>query len=162
MGKTIYGEKIIEVPRFEEENGFYTTEKRSKAMSKIRGKNTKSEILLRKEIWHAGYRYRINYNKLPGKPDVVLFKYKLAIFVDGEFWHGQNWEEKKEKIKSNRGFWIPKIERNIQRDKENNILLSNMGFKVMRFWEQDIKTDLEGCLRQIFNYLEVNDPGYGK
>ena len=160
MPKTIYGEEIIKVPRFEEEKGFYTTEKRSKIMSKIRGKNTKPEILLRKAIWQSGYRYRINFKKLPGKPDIVMLKFKLVVFVDGEFWHGYDWEKRKEKIKSNRTFWIPKIERNIQRDMENNIKLSYMGFKVMRFWEHEIKKDLEGCLRQVLNYIKANEGGF--
>ena len=155
MPKTIYGEEIIKVPRFEEEAGFYTTQKRSKMMARIKGKNTKPEIMLRKAIWHSGYRYRVNDKRFPGKPDILLNKYKLAIFVDGEFWHGFDWSNKKKSIKSNREFWIPKIERNIQRDVENNLKLTWIGFKVMRFWEKEIKNDLDGCLRQVLNYLRV-------
>lgn len=115
-----YSENKIKVLRFEEENGFYTTPQRSKLMAKIKSKNTKPEILFRKELWKAGLRYRKHNKKLPGNPDIVNKKYKLVIFVDGEFWHGHNCSEKKEKIKTNREFWIPKIERNIQRDNENN------------------------------------------
>ena len=104
----VYKEEKIKVPRFNEESGFYTTKKRSKIMSKIRGKNTKPELLFRKALWKRGVRYRINSKKLPGKPDISIQKYKLAIFIDGEFWHGYNWVEKRETIKSNRGFGFQK------------------------------------------------------
>ncbi len=126
--------------------GFYTSAIRSEAMKKIRSKNTKPEITLRKELWAQGYRYRTNIKKLPGKPDIVISKYKLAIFVDGEFWHGHQWDEKKEKIKSNRGFWIPKIERNIQRDDEVNEQLDRLGWTVIRFWQHKIANDLRGSV----------------
>ncbi|MGY6742914.1 MAG: very short patch repair endonuclease [Cecembia sp.] len=115
-----YSEPKISVPRFSEEEGFYTTPQRSFNMSRIKGKNTQPEKLLRKALWHAGVRYRSNKQKLPGKPDISLIKYKLVIFVDGSFWHGYDWENRKETIKSNRDFWIPKIERNRQRDREIN------------------------------------------
>jgi DNA mismatch endonuclease (patch repair protein) len=144
----------IKVPRFKEENGFYTTKERSKLMSKIRGKDTKPEVMFRKALWAKGYRYRKNVKKLPGKPDVLLNKFKLAIFIDGEFWHGYNWEEKKKTIKSNRAFWIPKIERNMQRDEQVEIELGELGFTVMRFWEQQIKKDLDTCLDEVITYIE--------
>ncbi len=144
----------IKVPRFREENGFYTTKERSKLMSKIRGKDTKPEVMFRKALWARGYRYRKNVKKLPGKPDVVLRKFKLAIFIDGEFWHGHNWEEKKKSIKSNRAFWIPKIERNMQRDEQVEEELKDMGFTVFRFWEQQIKKDLGTCLEEVVEYIE--------
>ncbi|MEN8120743.1 MAG: hypothetical protein ABFS35_10370 [Bacteroidota bacterium] len=82
-----------------------------------------------------------------------LKKHKLAIFIDGEFWHGYNWEEKKKKLKTNRRFWIPKIERNMQRDIVNNIDLGKMGYEVFRFWEQDIKKNLDLCIREVVNYI---------
>lgn len=107
-------------PKFKEEHGFFTTEERSAIMKKIPSKNTKPELIFRKELWRRGYRYRINDKKLPGSPDIVFKKMKTAIFIDGEFWHGFNWQEKKKKIKANRGYWIPKIERNIERDERNN------------------------------------------
>jgi DNA mismatch endonuclease, patch repair protein len=78
----------------------------------------------------------------------------LAIFVDGEFWHGYNWDEKKTKIKTNRKFWIPKIERNIQRDTQNNQLLLNTGWYVMRFWENELKKEFESCVNRIVSYLQ--------
>ncbi len=149
MKKNYEDEKIITVPRFNEANGFYTTAKRSILMSKIKFKNTSPEILLRKELWKNGIRYRLNSNKLPGKPDLVINKNKLVIFVDGEFWHGYDWPQKKPKIKTNRDFWIPKIERNMQRDLANNEKLKDLGFTVLRFWEHQIKKTLEDVVRII-------------
>ena len=145
----------IKVPRFNEESGFYTTPERSKIMGKIRGKNTKPELTFRKALWEAGYRYRIDYKKLIGKPDIALKKYKTVIFIDGEFWHGQNWEERKQKIKSNREFWIPKIERNMQRDQEVNTALEQLGYTVFRFWEGEIKKELGPCLHKVIAHLET-------
>lgn len=149
-----YEDNKIKVPRFNEASGFYTTKKRSKIMGKIRGKNTKPELLFRKALWKRGIRYRINSKKLPGKPDVAIQKYKLAIFIDGEFWHGYNWDERKETIQSNRGFWVPKIERNMQRDEEVNQQLADLGYTVFRFWERDIKTELVKCINDILVYLD--------
>jgi len=144
---------IIKVPRFEERNGFYTTKQRSLLMSKIKGKNTSPEIILRKVLWNLGFRYRLHNKKLPGNPDIFLGKYKLVIFIDGEFWHGYNWEKKKTQIKTNRDFWIPKIERNMQRDEDNNYKLADMGFKVLRFWEKSIKKDIDYCIQEITDYI---------
>jgi DNA mismatch endonuclease (patch repair protein) len=149
-----YEKPKIKVPRFNEESGFYTTKKRSKIMSKIRGKNTKPELLFRKALWKRGIRYRINSKKLPGKPDISIQKYKLAIFIDGEFWHGYNWNERKETINSNRGFWIPKIERNMQRDEEVNQQLADLDYTVFRFWERDINAELDKCINDILIYLD--------
>jgi len=151
----IYEEPKIKVPRFNEASGFYTTKKRSKIMSKIRGKNTKPELLFRKALWKKGVRYRIDNKKLPGKPDVSIQKYKLAIFIDGEFWHGYNWDERKLNIKSNRDFWIPKIERNLQRDREVNRELMDMGYTVFRFWEKEIKNDLNKCINDVLVYIAL-------
>ncbi|MEL0455000.1 very short patch repair endonuclease [Flavobacteriaceae bacterium SZ-1-7] len=150
-----YEDNKIKVPRFNEESGFYTTQKRSKIMSKIKGKNTKPELQFRKALWKRGVRYRVDSKKLPGKPDVSIKKYKLAIFIDGEFWHGYNWDERKKTIKSNRRFWVPKIERNMQRDAEVNLQLKEMGYTVFRFWEHEIKKDLEKCLNDILVFISV-------
>lgn len=149
-----YPENKIKLLRFEEKNGFYTTESTSKLMSKIRGKNTVSEIQLRKVLWGLGLRYRKNDPRLPGKPDIVIQKYKLVVFIDGEFWHGHNWENKKSAIKSNPGFWIPKIERNMQRDHLNNELLKKQGWTVLRFWDQEVKKEFGACLKKILNHIE--------
>lgn len=129
--------------------GFETTEQRSKLMSQIKSKNTKPEISLRKALWKEGVRYRVSNKRIIGNPDVAIAKYKLAIFVDGEFWHGYNWKEKKQRIKANREYWINKIERNIERDKQNNQKLKINGWTVIRFWEKDIKKDLDKCVEKI-------------
>ncbi len=144
----------IKVPRFEESAGFYTTAQRSRTMSKIRGKNTRPEMRLRKALWHAGLRYRTNRKDVPGKPDIVIQKWMIAIFVDGEFWHGYEWEKKREKIKSNRAFWIPKIERNMQRDREVNVELKKMGYEVFRFWEHEVKKEIGACIKQVLDFVE--------
>lgn len=149
-----YEDKKIKVPRFKEESGFYTTKKRSHIMSKITGKDTKPEVKFRKSLWHAGFRYRKNYKKLIGKPDIAFNKYKTVVFIDGEFWHGYNWEEKKGKIKTNRRFWIPKIERNMQRDREVNKALERKGYTVFRFWDREIKKNLEECLTKVLHHLQ--------
>ena len=148
-----YSEERIKVPRFNEASGFYTTPKRSKIMSKIRGKNTKPELAFRKALYAAGYRYRIDYKKLIGKPDILLKKYKTAIFIDGEYWHGHNWQERKPKVKTNREFWIAKIERNMQRDREVNSELERLGYTVFRFWETEIKKELDSCLQKVIVHL---------
>ncbi len=122
-------------------------------MSRIRAKNTKPEMRFRKALWARGIRYRVNSKLLPGKPDVSILKYKLAIFIDGEFWHGYDWDVKKETIKSNRGFWIPKIERNIQKDREVNRELNEMGFTVFRFWAGELKDDLDKCVNDVIGYI---------
>ncbi|WP_369998484.1 very short patch repair endonuclease [Winogradskyella sp.] len=150
-----YSEDKIKVPRFNEESGFYTTKKRSKIMSKIRGKNTKPELLFRKALWEKGVRYRVDSKQLPGRPDVSIKKYKLAVFIDGEFWHGYNWDERKDKLKSNRGFWIPKIERNMQRDREVNQQLKEMDFTVFRFWTHEVKDNLKTCINDVMMYLDI-------
>ena len=149
-----YSEDRIIVPRFNEESGFYTTPERSKIMSKIRGKNTKPELAFRKALYAAGFRYRIDYRKLIGRPDIVLKRYKTVVFIDGEYWHGYNWAERKQKIKTNRDFWIAKIERNMQRDREVNKELRRLGYKVFRFWESEVKKELEHCLQKVIAHLE--------
>ncbi|MBO9615415.1 MAG: very short patch repair endonuclease [Dyadobacter sp.] len=143
--------------RFEAKNGFHATNASSKLMSRIRGKNTVSEVRLRKILWGLGLRFRKNDTRLPGAPDIVLPKYQLVIFIDGEFWHGHNWEAKRKKIKSNANFWIPKIEKNMQRDMLNNRLLAASGWHVMRFWDHEVKKELPSCLRAILNYIEEFD-----
>lgn len=152
-----YEDNKIKVPRFNEASGFYTTKKRSKIMGKIKGKNSKPELLFRKALWAKGIRYRINNKTLPGKPDISIKKYKLAIFIDGEFWHGYNWDERKNTIKSNRQFWIPKIERNLQRDKEVNQALQEMGYTVFRFWAKDLKTELGKCINDVLVYINTGN-----
>lgn len=124
-------------------------------MSKIRGKNTKPELLFRKALWKKDVRYRVDSKQLPGRPDVSIKKYKLAIFIDGEFWHGYNWDERRDKLKTNRGFWIPKIERNMQRDREVNQQLTELGFTTFRFWTHEIKDNLKTCINDVMVYLDL-------
>jgi len=145
----------IHVPRFEEAAGFYTTQKRSYNMSKIRNRNSKPELVLRKALWSKNIRFRLHDKSLPGTPDIVIKKYKLAIFVDGEFWHGFDWKNKSDTIKSNRLFWIPKIERNMQKDIRVNRALRDMDYVVFRFWTKDILKNLPTILNQIELFLET-------
>lgn len=126
-----------------------TKEQRRRNMQAIKSKDTSIEVKLRKELWKVGIRYRKNYPKIPGKPDIVIAKYKIVIFCDSEFWHGFNWVQNKHKIKSNKQYWIPKIERNIKRDIEINRMLTAEGWLVIRFWEKEIRKDTLGCIDKI-------------
>ena len=128
-----------------------TPEQRRKNMQHICSKNTKIEVILRKALWKRGYRYRKNYKELPGKPDIVLTKYKIAIFCDSEFFHGKDWEVLKPRLEkgSNSNFWISKISRNRERDDEVNKKLLFMGWTVVRFWGNDIKKNTDECIRVI-------------
>lgn len=130
-----------------------TTPDISKRMSKVHLKKGKAETVLAKMLWHLGYRYRLNYKKLPGSPDIALLKSKVAIFVDGEFWHGQNWAERKIKLKSNKDYWIEKIEENMARDKRNNSSLVDLGWIVIRFWEKDVLKSPEACIQKILSQI---------
>src|SRR5690606_41822951 len=105
-------EHRIKAPRFEESADYYTSKQRSFNMSRVKVKNSKPEMILRRALWAKNIRSRLHDKRLPGSPDIVIKKYKLAIFVDGEFWHGFEWKKRQTQIKSNRQFWIPKIERN--------------------------------------------------
>lgn len=128
-----------------------TPQQRQKNMKRIKCKDTAIELALRKALWERGHRYRKNYKGLPGHPDIVFTKYKIAIFCDGEFFHGKNWEEMKVSLQksNNSEYWIRKISRNIERDEEVNKQLRNLGWSVLRFWGQDIKKDLNGCIKTI-------------
>lgn len=128
-----------------------TKEQRSKNMRSIRGKDTGIEIKLRKALWHQGIRYRKNFKTLPGKPDIAITKYKIAVFCDSEFWHGKDWEKLEERLlKGERSeFWIGKIKRNMERDRDTDLKLGNMGWKVIRFWGDDINKDVDGCVSVV-------------
>ena len=118
-------------------------------MSRIRSKDTQIEVKLRKELWSRGLRYRKNVKSIPGKPDIAFIGKKVAVFCDSEFWHGYDWDNRKDDIKTNREFWIPKIERNMQRDIEVNAMLSEQGWVVFRFWGKEIEKDLGTCADRI-------------
>ena len=120
-------------------------------MQHIRSKDTKIEIILRKALWNKGFRYRKNFKELPGKPDIVITKYKIAIFCDGEFFHGKDWEILKLRLQqsNNSEFWISKISRNRERDDEVNKQLLFRGWTVIRFWGKDIKKNVDECVKVI-------------
>ncbi len=126
-----------------------TKEQRRKNMQAVKSKGSKIENLLSKELWKRGYRYRKNNKSVFGKPDLTFKKYKIAIFVDSEFWHGKDWVNRKDDHKSNQEFWHRKIERNIERDIEVNDFLKKAGWHVLRFWGKQIKSDLESCVQKI-------------
>ena len=128
-----------------------TKEQRHKNMKRIHSTDTKIEVILRKALWDKGYRYRKNYTKLPGNPDIVLTKYKIAIFCDGEFFHGKDWEVLKPKLKqsNNSDYWVSKISGNRERDDEINKQLLFLGWTVIRFWGNDIKKHTGECVKVI-------------
>lgn len=128
-----------------------TAQQRRKNMQHIKSKDTKIEVMLRKALWNKGYRYRKNYKGLPGNPDIVLTKYKIAIFCDGEFFHGKDWEVLKPRLeKSNNGsYWVNKISRNRKRDDEVNKRLLFEGWTVIRFWGDEIKKNVDECVKVV-------------
>lgn len=123
----------------------HTKEQRRKNMRAVKNKDSEIELLLRKELWSRGLRYQKNSKKVFGKPDIVFIGKRVAVFCDSEFWHGYDWENKKNEIKSRREFWIPKIERNMQRDVEVTTRLTQEGWTVLRFWGNEINHDLKSC-----------------
>lgn len=132
-----------------------TPEQRHKAMSRIKTKNTSIELKLRKALWHSGVRYRKNYKRLPGTPDIAITKYRIAIFCDGELFHGKGFEAGKMRFDTNKDYWEAKIKRNIARDQAVDAELQKLGWTVLRFWGKEIKKNLEVCVESVFE--AVND-----
>lgn len=134
----------------------FTKEKRSEIMSKVRSKNTKVELLFRKalsgKVYSKGYRYRLHYKKIPGSPDVVFVNQKIAIFIDGDFWHGRHYG-KPGGTKLRKKFWRDKIEMNIRRDNRVNRQLKKLGWTVFHFWESDIKKNREKFVGRVLKEL---------
>jgi DNA mismatch endonuclease Vsr len=126
-----------------------TPEQRKRSMKAIKSTETQIEIKLRKALWEKGYRYRKNYKGLIGKPDIVFVSKKIAIFCDSEFWHGYDWENRKTRIKTNREYWLAKIERNIERDKEVSAELERLSWTVLRLWGKEIEKNLDECIKKI-------------
>lgn len=128
---------------------------RSKIMAAVKSKNTRPEIALRKCLSARGLRYRLHRRSLPGCPDIVFVKHKLAVFCDGDFWHGKNWRSRKAngEFKVRKGYWVGKIEGNIARDRRLRKKLKAMGWQVIRVWESDIHKDVEGVAGKITKAL---------
>ncbi|MBQ7736422.1 MAG: DNA mismatch endonuclease Vsr [Oscillospiraceae bacterium] len=123
----------------------HTPEQRHKNMQAVKNKDSAIELLLRKELWARGLHYRKNVKKVYGHPDIAFIGKKIAVFCDSEFWHGYDWENRNQDIKTRREFWIPKIERNIQRDIDVTEKLKHEGWIVLRFWGKEIKADPHRC-----------------
>ncbi|WP_239949402.1 very short patch repair endonuclease [Dyella terrae] len=123
-----------------------TPEQRRMTMSRIRGRDTKVELAVRKELHRRGYRFRVNAAWLAGKPDVVFTKIRLAIFIDGDFWHGWKFDQWSHKLAP---YWYEKIAGNMARDLRHMTLLRRDGWTVMRIWEHDVKKNLERCIQRI-------------
>lgn len=132
-----------------------TPEQRSRCMAAIKGKDTKPEMIVRKYLFSRGLRFRVQVRKLPGNPDIVLPKYKTVIFVNGCFWHGHEGCKYFRLPKSNVEFWKEKIERNIERDRESMQALFDLGWKVIRVWECELrnKANREETLNKIYNSI---------
>lgn len=118
-------------------------------MSKVKLKGGKAETLLAKALWHQGYHYRKNDKKLLGSPDIAILKHHIAVFVDGEFWHGKDWDTRKVRLKRNREYWIEKIEENMARDLRNDQLLIQSGWTPIHFWEKEVMKNLPACVSEI-------------
>lgn len=129
----------------------FPKETRSKIMSSIHSKDTKIELLLRSLLWKEGLRYKTHY-MIKGNPDIVFTRQKVAVFIDGDFWHGWQWKKLKSKLKNR--FWVDKITRNMERDKEVNKELKKQGWRVIRIWEHSIKRDVHKCAELIQAEIE--------
>jgi DNA mismatch endonuclease Vsr len=132
-----------------------TPEQRRRNMQAIRSKDTTIELRMRKALWQCGVRYRKNYKKLVGKPDIAITKYRIAVFCDSDYWHGYDWENRNQRIKSNRDYWVPKIERNMKRDREVTATLQEEGWLVLRFWEWQIRKQLDECVEEVLQSIEA-------
>ena len=130
---------------------FVSKENRSKIMSSIKSKDTELEKIVRKHLLSLGLHYKANYKILPGSPDIVFTAKKVAIFCDGEFWHGHDYKERRDKLSAK---WRSKIENNMKRDKKNNRLLRKMGWKVIRLREHKIRNNPEYCIRKIRSLID--------
>ncbi len=131
-----------------------TREQISKNMRNVKNKDSQIELLLRKELWKRNVRYRKNVKSVYGHPDLAFKGKKIAVFCDSEFWHGFDWENRKNDIKTNKEFWIRKIEKNIARDLEVNKYLDEHGWKVIRFWGKEIKSNTYACADIIVKTLK--------
>lgn len=129
-----------------------TPEQRSYCMSRIKGKDTGLEMRVRSELHRRGFRFRKHVKELPGKPDVVFTKAKVAVFIDGDFWHGYRFPAWEHKVSD---FWKQKINKNRERDRRNHRKLKEMGWTVIRLWQHDLERDFQECIERII--AAVND-----
>ncbi len=129
-------------------------EHRRKNMQAIRGCNTIIENTLARALWSNGLRYRRNYRRIKGTPDIALVSLRIAIFCDSEFWHGKDWSRAKQNIKSNKAFWHKKIENNIERDKRVNRYLRKNGWIVLRFWGDTISRRTDVCVSKVLAVIK--------
>lgn len=137
----------------------------SSMMSKIRSRNNKTEVALRKALWRKGYRYRLYKKGLPGKPDLVFARDRIAVFVDGDFWHGRTLVEEGHKglllrVRSpNATYWVEKLSKNVARDSSATAELERMGWSVLRFWESDVARNIEKTVNTISAILDQKRKG---
>ena len=137
-----------------------TKEQRRKNMRAVKNKNSRMELALGKALWKKGLRYRKNDKTVFGKPDFTFKGLKIAVFCDSEFWHGKDWDVRRHDHKSNREFWIPKIERNIERDREVTEELTRNGWLVLRFWGKEIMKNVESCADRIEHEINIRQGRY--
>lgn len=133
-----------------------STPETRKRMANIKLKNGTAEGLIAKGLWYSGFRYRKNDKSLPGSPDIAILRYHIAVFVDGEFWHGKDWAQKKERLKRNREYWIEKIEENMARDIRVDRELEALGWTPIHFWSRDALKNTERCLSEIIELIAEN------
>jgi DNA mismatch endonuclease (patch repair protein) len=131
-------------------------ESKKPAIGRVPGFGTQIELVLGSALWAAGVRYRKQYRKIPGRPDFVVPKAKLAIFCDSAFWHGRGWPASSAQFRTNREFWLPKIERNIRRDEEVNGLLAGLGWTTLRFWDDEILKRTNECVTRVLDAIQWN------
>lgn len=132
----------------------FTKEKRSEIMSKIRSKNTKVELQVLRELRKRGIYFQKHYKRAPGSPDIALPRKKIAIFIDGDFWHGYKFSINSERL--TKKYWRKKIESNMRRDKSNRAKLRRSGWKVVRVWEHEVIKKFDTIINKLINHLMAN------
>jgi len=145
------------VPRFT--NFKAASETASRIKKRNRSRDTKAEMTLRKELWRRGLRYRLHASDLPGKPDLVFRRARVAVFCDGDFWHGRGWRRRRQKLAggSNAAYWTAKIASNVSRDRRNTRLLRTAGWTVLRLWETDVLRDVEMIAARVASVVRASD-----
>ena len=132
-----------------------TTPQIRKRMSRVHLRRGPLERKLARALWHRGVRYRLDYRALPGSPDIAITRYRIAVFVDGEFWHGYDWERRREKLRHDRAYWQEKIEENMARDRRNEADLHRLDWYVIRFWSKRVDKDPEGCADEVMKAIAL-------